>query len=220
MAKRMTREESKLVTRARLLEAAAEVFTEKGFHGAAVEEIAERAGFSRGAFYSNFAGKDDLFLALFDDRMHRQVEEVSALLKGSASPDAFFAALRQRDHDRPSDAAWRMLATEFWLYAMRNPEARPKLAERERALRRDYARAIQLQFDALGLPPPGAPDDLALIVQILDHGIGPMRDIDPKGVREGFLMDALAMLLEAAVALAASQEKSFQSARGPQADGR
>jgi AcrR family transcriptional regulator len=205
LANRMTRAESRVATRDRLLEAAAQVFAEKGFYGAAVEEIAERAGFTRGAFYSNFSGKDDLFLALFDDRMRRQVDQVRALLEASRSPEEFFAALRRRSRSQPNDPSWRLLRAEFWLYAMRNPEVRPKLAKRERALRRAYAGAIRVQFDALGLSPPGRPEDLALIVQILDRGTDTMRDIDPSGVRSGFLMDALAMLLEASVALAATR---------------
>lgn len=204
MAKRITREESRSVTRARLLEAAGEVFAEKGFYGAAVEEIADRAGYTRGAFYSNFAGKDDLFLALFDDRTQRQVEEVTALMNSSATPDAFLDALRRRRPSGDGDPSWRMLETEFWLYAMRNPDVRPKLAARMRDLRRAYRNAIKAQFKAVGVAPPGKVDDLALVVHILDQGIGPMQDIDPS-IRKTFLTDALAMLMEAAVALSASR---------------
>src|SRR3989442_653011 len=68
---RMTREQSKANTRERLLAAARSAFASHGFHGAAVEEIASRAGFSTGALYSNFDGKEDLFLVL----MEREIEE-------------------------------------------------------------------------------------------------------------------------------------------------
>ena len=68
---RMTREESKANTRERLLAAARSAFASSGFHGASVEEIASRAGFSTGALYSNFDGKEDLFLVL----MEREIEE-------------------------------------------------------------------------------------------------------------------------------------------------
>src|ERR1700716_2007314 len=70
-APRMTREQSKANTRERLLDAARSVFARHGFHGASVEEIASEAGFSTGALYSNFDGKEDLFLVL----MEREIEE-------------------------------------------------------------------------------------------------------------------------------------------------
>ena len=57
---RLTRRESRAATRAKLIESAGEVFAERGFYGASVEEITERAGFSRGAFYSNFASREEL----------------------------------------------------------------------------------------------------------------------------------------------------------------
>src|SRR5882724_7749933 len=70
---RLTREQSKANTRERLLAAARSAFAESGFHGASVDEIASRAGFSTGALYSNFDGKEDLFLVL----MEREIEEHS-----------------------------------------------------------------------------------------------------------------------------------------------
>ncbi|MGH8975530.1 MAG: TetR family transcriptional regulator, partial [Acidimicrobiia bacterium] len=79
---RLTREESRAQTRARLLESAAALFAERGFHGTSVEDIAERAGFSRGAFYSNFEHKADLFLALLDDRLAGDLAALEATLAG------------------------------------------------------------------------------------------------------------------------------------------
>jgi AcrR family transcriptional regulator len=67
--KRLSRQEKKAETRARLLEAAESVFARRGFHAASVEEVAEEAGFSTGAVYSNFGGKEDLFLALWDSAL-------------------------------------------------------------------------------------------------------------------------------------------------------
>src|SRR2546426_10053680 len=69
------REEHRAVTRARVLEAAARVFAREGFHGASVHEIAREAGASTGAIYSNFAGKEDLYLAVFDEHVATQIRE-------------------------------------------------------------------------------------------------------------------------------------------------
>src|SRR5580693_1477163 len=73
---RLTREQSKAHTRERLLDAARSVFASSGFHGASVEEIASTAGYSTGALYSNFDGKEDLFLAL----MEREITEHSRVI--------------------------------------------------------------------------------------------------------------------------------------------
>lgn len=207
--RRMTREERRADTRARLLAAAAETFAEKGFHGATVEEITNRAGFTRGAFYSNFTDKDDLFLGLVDERLASDTAEIGARLN-DADPRKVVATLRGLGAERPPDEAWAMLATEFWLYAMRNPDVRPRLAERQRAERLAYARAIEAQFEPLGLPVP-ALDLLALIVQVLDHGAFREHRIDPEGVPEGAFFDALALLSETAVELAKRQRRESSS---------
>src|SRR5205807_8868436 len=80
--KRLTREESRSQTRERLLRAAARVFLRRGFHRASVEEVAETAGFSTGAVYSNFSGKEELLLALCDERAREEEEAVVHIISG------------------------------------------------------------------------------------------------------------------------------------------
>lgn len=65
-------------TRRRLFAAALETFAERGFYGASVEDICERAGYTRGAFYSNFASKEELFFGLYAEQAQRLVEAVAA----------------------------------------------------------------------------------------------------------------------------------------------
>lgn len=196
---RLTRQEKQAQTQARLLRSAAEVFIERGFHGASVEEIAERAGYSRGAFYSNFASKDDLLVALLDQRLQAQIDAVTHVFRSSPSMADALVALR--DQGRDDSEVWSMLATEFWLYAMRQPEMRPRLAELNRIERDGYVRAIEAQFAELGAAPPAPVEDLATIVQALDHHLPKMRAIDPDGVRDGFYFEAMDLLLRAGVAL-------------------
>src|SRR2546428_7362860 len=76
--RRMTRAESQAQTRADLLEAAARVFKRHGYERASIAEIADEAGYSHGAVYSNFDGKDDLFLALYEQWLARRVAEIDA----------------------------------------------------------------------------------------------------------------------------------------------
>jgi AcrR family transcriptional regulator len=197
---RLSRQEARAATRARLLTAAAEVFAEQGFAGAAVEDIAARAGFTRGAFYSNFASKDELFLALVDEHTAREIDDVGALMAEAGSPTELFELLRARGRLR-SDPRWFLLYTEFMLYALRNPALRPKLAARERTARRAYTQAVIAQLHALGVDPPAAPDLMALIVQALDHGLAIEQHVDPEHITDVQFADALALLLDAVVAL-------------------
>src|SRR6202162_2177880 len=84
-ATRMTREQSKANTRKRLLAAARSVFARSGFHGASVEEIASKAGFSTGALYSNFNGKEDLFLVLMEREIDEHAREIADAVRSRTS---------------------------------------------------------------------------------------------------------------------------------------
>lgn len=122
-------------TRGRLLDAAIEVFAEAGVQGASVEQICARAGFSRGAFYSNFSSKERLFLALLEREFDRRIENVEAII-AELTPalrqhhgiiDAEQAAeyiTRFVAHESGS-AHWFILENEFTLLAMRDPEIAP-----------------------------------------------------------------------------------------------
>ena len=108
-----------------MLDAAARVFAARGFGGASMEEIAAEAGFTRGAVYSNFADKSELFLVVLEERGERRAGEVSAIYEQAEDPFDFFARLGAAEPERNRDAeVWLMLRLEFWLYAMRNPEVR------------------------------------------------------------------------------------------------
>lgn len=139
------------VTTARLLESAAEVFAERGFHGGSIEMICERAGFSRGAFYSNFASKDELFFALFEAHADVLLTRLRfALEQASGAPDPIqhFAALASRQSGE--ERQWFLITTEFTLYAIRNPEAAAVLAKKDEAVREEIARILSELLEAAG----------------------------------------------------------------------
>src|SRR5688500_14063171 len=83
---RLTRQERQAATRERLIEAATRVFARRGYLAASVEEIADEAGFSHGAVYSNFTGKEDLFLAVYAERIVRRQGEILAAHDRPATP--------------------------------------------------------------------------------------------------------------------------------------
>ena len=165
-----------------------------------MEDIAGRAGFTRGAFYSNFADKEAIFLALMDARLAGRVAAVTQIMKDS-TPLALFSDLRTWSDGAKDDPMWLPLMAEFRAHALRSETARQQLGERERALRRLFGQAIQAQFEAAGVEPPAPLEELALIVQALDHGLLVQRALDPDDVPEGALFDALLLLFRAGVAL-------------------
>lgn len=132
MTERWTPERRRQQTRDVLVDAASQVFAERGFEGASLEEIAERAGFSRGAIYKNFGGKDELFLAVNQRHNERAVARFAELtdeLGGGwdvgSIPD--LAAEWRRMFFRESELY--ILGAEFNLYVLRHPELRPKVVE-------------------------------------------------------------------------------------------
>ena len=195
-----TRKEAREQTRARILRAASAVFESKGFAGASVEEIAAKAGYTRGAFYSNFASKDAVFFALMDARMEQRVSEIETVMTASPSPTAVFADLAawsQSTKDAKKDARTRMM-TEFRVHALRNKQARQALLERERAVREQFERAIRGVFAAAAVEPPAPVEEIALLVYILDT-YGPLqRALDPD-MPENFLFDTLSVLFRLAI---------------------
>jgi AcrR family transcriptional regulator len=114
-------------TRARLLAAAEEVFVRDGYEGAQLDEIATRAGRSKGAVYTHFKSKEDLFLALFEDRTRSYIEQLLASLRKCTGRKESLQAFREFYVDRVHDRGWVILTLEFKLFALRHPEWKERL---------------------------------------------------------------------------------------------
>lgn len=211
---RLTREESRARTRQRLLAAAAEVFAERGIHGATVEEIAERAGFTRGAFYSNFGAKEDLIVALLDERVDADIRAMEEAMAADPSPQAFFEFLRSRTGRRSEEAkTWTLLSAEFWLHVLRHPELAPTLAARQRAGRAALARVIETLCAQLGITLPTAAEELASVMLAVDDGLVLQEALDPDAVPEDLRLRTLVLFVQGLAAL--SPPASDGSPPGP-----
>jgi AcrR family transcriptional regulator len=170
--KRLTREESREATRARLIEAGERVFIRKGFDDASVEEISETAGYSRGAFYSNFADKDGLFLAVVDRNRLDVVNSVEDIFRRVSDPAERLSAIREWYASR-----WRMkdfiaLRMEFSRRAMKNRSLRKRLAELWRQEFETYAASIARGFGASAVGAAERPETVALALLAVIHGLG------------------------------------------------
>jgi AcrR family transcriptional regulator len=165
MVEKWTPERRRELTRTALMDAAAEVFAQHGFHGASLEEIAETAGFTRGAIYKNFESKEELFLAVLDRRIEQQLAQFSDVIEsdgaGAAMDPARMAAAWRRIG---GGDVWLPLDLEFRLYAMRNPEVRARLAEHERAFRDAVTHFIEEQTSAMGIALRMPASQLAAVV--------------------------------------------------------
>ncbi|HSJ18649.1 MAG TPA: helix-turn-helix domain-containing protein [Solirubrobacterales bacterium] len=111
----LTREQSQEKTREELVAAAARVFARRGYHRATVDEIASEAGYSTGAVYSNFDGKEALFLAIADRQVEARVAEIRAVADAAeADEDADVEAASQFRAFLEADPDWPLLFYEFW----------------------------------------------------------------------------------------------------------
>jgi AcrR family transcriptional regulator len=187
-------------TRARLLEGALDVFAERGFNGASVEDICERAGFTRGAFYSNFASKDELVLALFQATTDRLLEQIAALLPGLADQPGTLldAVLGLLDDAAPDRRQWHLISTEFTLHALRNTEAAEAL-NHQRKMFRERLTALVEEISAAGqLQMSVPPEHFVRLVIALHEGARSQSLLEPTEVPEGSLEHLfLPMVLEA-----------------------
>ena len=127
---RMTRAERRARTRGDLVDAAERLFTRNGFHATSVDAVADEAGFTKGAVYSNFASKEDLFFAVYERRSDRAAESVRATV--DAAPDmgaAAEAVARGSIERRASEDGWLAVFFEFWAHVLRHPALLERFAE-------------------------------------------------------------------------------------------
>jgi AcrR family transcriptional regulator len=121
LPRRLTRAESKARTRAELLSAAEDVFLRRGFHAPSLDEIAEEAGYTRGAVYSNFGGKDNLFLAVLADHYSVRVRQFEALVLDQADAEGAHRAIgRFLAESYVREPRWPQLLVEFLTHAARD----------------------------------------------------------------------------------------------------
>jgi AcrR family transcriptional regulator len=196
----LTPERRRQQTRDYLLAAAAQVFAERGFHGATLDEVAAVAGFTKGAVYSNFKSKDDLFLGLLESRYQSAMSSLRADLESAAQPHQasdFLSRIAEDLHDAAAEH-WGMLYQEFLVYAMRHPQARRKLAELERADVESLAEIIAAERDRHGIKDEHSVEQTARFVVALMRGLFTMSLIDTAAVDDA-LVSAVLDFLERAL---------------------
>jgi AcrR family transcriptional regulator len=169
--RRLTRQEQQARTRARLMQSAAKVFSRKGMQGASIDEVAEDAGYTKGAFYANFRSKEELFLAMLDERFDERLAQIDRAFASDESPPEqarhaaaeFAGSIRaDPDHDR--------LFLEFASYALQNPGFREELVARFGTLRGRMAEIYARRMESYGIAPPVPVDRIVRMVIAMADG--------------------------------------------------
>jgi AcrR family transcriptional regulator len=179
---RLTRAERSANTRNELLAAAERRFFVHGYHGTTLDDIADEAGYTKGAVYSTFKSKAGLFLALFDQVMERRLDELREVLEPHDDDVSRFRALGERPVDE-RNTQFLLLAIEFWTHAAREPAVLEAFSERYRRFRAALAQ-LGPHDSALGS------ERWAIVTLALTNGLALERLIDPTGV-PGDLMAAV-----------------------------
>ena len=169
---RMTRAESQAQTRSQLLATARQMFFTDGYHPTSLEKVADAAGYSKGAVYSNFRNKDELCAAVLDEIRAERFAEVLALV---SQPDRF-EAIRDWAERVIGDPGWTPLEAEFAMHARPNEHLRTELAGRLDNLIEMLADGVG-SADDLELKMPSR--EAATVLLALAIGLGLMRSIDP-----------------------------------------
>jgi AcrR family transcriptional regulator len=169
--RRLTREESRRRTRERLLEAAATVFDRLGYNGASLDAVAEAAGYTKGAVYSNFETKADLFFALLERYVEAESAMQNAQLESGTIADFIDSLDATFEHTARGDPEWVLLQVEFWLAAARDPAMREKYLEGAAEIRTMSGRTIDEKLAEIGARPVFSGEELGILLNAVGTGL-------------------------------------------------
>ena len=203
---RMSRAERRAHTRTCLIEAAGRIFSRRGLQQASIDEVAEEAGYTKGAFYANFRSKEELFLAMLDERFAARLEEIEAVLD---SDDELAEKTRRAGADLTAhlraDPEWERLFFEFAAYAARNDDFRQELVTRYRSLRVATAAAFARSDERHGFTPPIPDEDVALMTCAMANGFALEQLLEPDAVGDDLYGTMLLIFFTGLKALAAQR---------------
>jgi TetR/AcrR family transcriptional regulator, transcriptional repressor of aconitase len=169
--KRLTREESRAETRATLIAVGRRHFLRYGLGGAVAEKIAEDAGYSRGALYSNFDGKEELFLAVIQEEQAFRLNFFRTLLKEEPSGKKRLRKMRDAFADLLTDHDWIVLRAEFEAAALRSERIRQSFVEVHRQQIRDGGELVRDFLRSPEVTSRLKPDDFIMVIINLAHGL-------------------------------------------------
>lgn len=179
--KRLTRAERAAKTRSLLMHAASKVCAKRGLERASIDEVAEEAGFTKGAFYANFRSKEELFLAMLDERFAEQLDKLDTRMEEEGElADQAREAATDFAHFLSDDPEWVRLYFQFAAHAARDEDFRAELVTRNRALQARFAEIFRRRGERLPHPAPVEPDVLARMADVIADGFAVHQLLDPE----------------------------------------
>lgn len=201
---RQTRKEKQAHTRRSLMRSASKLFSQHGLQNTSIDDVAEDAGYTKGAFYANFASKDELFLEMLDEHFAQRTEELRRILADDSSDDE--KAIRAGDDFARmlrSDPEWQRLLFEFTAYAVRNEDFRRELLARRRMLRDTITAALRARADELGIDPSVPVEQVGQMTGAMAAGFAVERLLDGDEVPDELFGTMLLVFFAGLRALAA-----------------
>jgi AcrR family transcriptional regulator len=175
-----TRANRRAQTRDELIAAADRRFSADGFHATSLDAVAEDAGYTKGAVYSNFSSKEDLFFAVYERRVERSLAQTGALLEEAGTAmEALERVGVATARRREADDGWLAVFFEFWAHVLRHPEHRARFAEQHDRVARQVADALDRAAAERGQALPLPSMQLALSLLALSTGMGLERLTQP-----------------------------------------
>ncbi|MDO7869454.1 TetR/AcrR family transcriptional regulator [Nocardioides jiangxiensis] len=175
-------------TRAKLLAAAGELFARQGVGATSIGEICRQAGYTTGAFYSNFESKDELFFTLFDAHAAEAIETIRQRLEAldveSLTVEELIAPFA---HIRPEERDWFLISSEFTLFAIRNSDAARKVAEHDARARAMLTPVVTRLLAAAGVTSPAGVDHFCRYLIALREGGLAQSLVEPENLDHGEL---------------------------------
>jgi AcrR family transcriptional regulator len=194
MRARLSRVEQQEQTRERVVQAAQRLFEGQGFHATSVDQVAREAGYTKGAVYSNFASKEDLFFAVYERRVERAVADVERTVAHATDPAAALGELSlAAARRRGKDDGWLAVFFEFWAHVVRQPNLRERFAEFHTRALEPLIAALESWASTRQVDLPDDPRKLTVAVYAMQLGLSLERLTLPELVDErlGWRMGSL-----------------------------
>src|SRR5215217_505892 len=196
MKKRLTRAEKRERTYKELISAAEKLFIERGFHASTVDEIAFEAGYTKGAVYSNFASKEDLFFAVYERRAERALAEIEEVLSENGPAAGLELLASEAARRGGADDGWLAVFFEFWAHVVRRPELRDRFAKIHGRALEPMAEALERFAGERGISIPVETRSLNVAMNAMVLGLSLERLTQPDVVDVGLGARMVRLVLE------------------------
>lgn len=195
---RLSRTEKKEETRLALIHSAASSFARSGFEGSSIDTIAEDAGYSRGAFYSNFSSKDSIFLELLSMHLEAELTTLHKLIVKVETADELVQKMQHRYRNLGRDSDYCLLYSEFQLYVMRGGRESDSCKKMFAAYRRRLSKIISECCERLDLELKISPYEFAASQLAIAHGLALQR-VSDVSIRASLASEAMAIFMQGAI---------------------